>query len=188
MIVCEGARDKSESAYFKALIKDRRNPDNRIEVKVVDTRKNTGRELVREAKRLRETPRDEVWVVYDKDGYTLHPQTFDEAHASNVRIAFSSISFEYWIVLHFGYTTCPFADSAEVIHYLETTHGYRYGKGDPLTYAGTKAFIADAKLRASQCRDYQRQSNPPGTPVYEMNPWTDVDELVERIERLAQEA
>lgn len=43
LIFCEGAKDKSENAYFKALIKDRRNPDNRIEVKVVDTRKNTAR-------------------------------------------------------------------------------------------------------------------------------------------------
>lgn len=72
LIVCEGAKDKSESAYFKALIKDHRNPDNRIEVRVVDTKKNTARELVREAKKLKETKRDQVWAVFDKDGYTLH--------------------------------------------------------------------------------------------------------------------
>ena len=61
LILCEGAKDKSENAYFKALIKDRRNPNNRIEVKVIDTKKNTAKELVQEAKKHREFNGDELW-------------------------------------------------------------------------------------------------------------------------------
>lgn len=185
LIVCEGAKDKSESAYFKALIRDRRNPDNRIQVSVIDTKKNTARELVREAKKLKETERDQVWAVFDKDGYTLHPQAFDQARANNIKIAFSSISFEYWLLLHFEYTTRAFTRCDELVIYLEHEHGYHYDKADPLTYENTKSSIPEAKTRALRCRDYQLQGNPAGTPVFQMNPYTNIDELVSAIEAFA---
>jgi hypothetical protein len=185
LIVCEGAKDKSESAYFKALIKDRRNPDNRIQVMVVDTKKNTARELVREAKKLKETERDQVWAVFDKDGYTLHPQAFDQARANEINVAFSSISFEYWILLHFEYTTRAFATCDELINFIEHRHGYHYDKADPLTYENTKSRTPEAKTRALRCRHYQIQGNPAGTPVYQMNPYTNIDELVTTIEKFA---
>jgi lipopolysaccharide export LptBFGC system permease protein LptF len=178
LVFCEGAKDKSESAYFKALINDRRNPDNRLEVKVIDTKKNTARELVKEAKRYKETNKDQIWVVFDKDGYTLHAQAFDQAKANDIRIAFSSICFEYWILLHFCYTTRPFANSDELIAYIKLNYGYAYNKSNPLTYAETKHFLDQAKINANRCREYQLQSNPVHKPIYEMNPYTNVDDLV----------
>ena len=38
-IICEGAKDKSESAYFKALIRDCSFRGKRVKVKVIDTKK-----------------------------------------------------------------------------------------------------------------------------------------------------
>jgi lipopolysaccharide export LptBFGC system permease protein LptF len=187
LVLCEGAKDKSESAYFKALINDRRNPDHRLEVKVVDTKKNTARELVREAKKLKATNKDQVWVVFDKDGYTLHAQAFDQAAANGIKIAFSSICFEYWLLLHFGYTTRPFANCSELIAYIRTEYGYDYDKSSPLTYAKTKHLLAQAKTNAQRCRKYQLQSNPADFPIYEMNPYTNVDELVTAIEQFSVE-
>lgn len=185
LIVCEGAKDRSESAYFKALIKDRRNPDNRMEVAVVDTKKNTARELVREAKKLKGTDRDQVWAVFDKDGYTLHPQAFDQARANNIRIAFSSICFEYWILLHFTYTARPFVNCSELVGFLERNFKYQYDKADTLTYEKTKDQIPEAKRNAAHCRSHQSGCNPDATPVYELNPYTNVDELVSAIEEFA---
>lgn len=185
LILCEGAKDRSESAYFKALINDRRNPDHRLEVKVVDTKKNTARELVKIAKKLKETDRDQIWVVFDKDGYTLHAQAFDEAKANGINIAFSSICFEYWILLHFGYTTRPFVNCDELIAFLKTEYGYEYDKSNSNTYMEIKDNLPQAKEYAKRCRLYQSQANPTGMPIYEMNPYTNIDELVISIERFS---
>jgi hypothetical protein len=44
---------------------------------------------------------DELWVVFDKDGYTKHKEAFELAKENKINIAFSSISFETWVLLHF---------------------------------------------------------------------------------------
>jgi len=182
LIFCEGAKDKSENAYFKALIKDRRNPNNRIEVKVIDTKKNTAKELVQEAKKHREFNGDELWVVFDKDGYTKHAEAFDCARANNIKIAFSSICFEYWILLHYEYTTQPFSCCDELVHYMDKRYQIGYEKSDQETYSKTKCKIAVAKKNAENCRKYQFDGNPANTQVYEMNPYTNIDELIKAIE------
>lgn len=44
---------------------------------------------------------DESWVIFDKDGYTKHSEAFKLARQHNIKIAFSSISIETWILSHF---------------------------------------------------------------------------------------
>lgn len=185
LVFCEGAKNKSENAYFKALIRDRRNPNNRIEVRVIDTRKNTARELVQEAHRYREYKDDELWVVFDKDGYTLHREAFALAEKYKIHIAFSSICFEYWILLHHESTTKAFLRCAQLIRYMESQHHIKYEKSDPILYDNTKLMINIAKVNAQNCRDYQKKANPDQTPVYELNPYTNVDELICAIEEFS---
>ncbi len=107
LIFCEGSANKSESAYLNAFLKNCRFAGDKIEVKVIETKFNTGKELVNMAKEAREFEHDSLWVVYDKDGYTKHAETFDHAKRSDIKIVFSSISFEYWILLHYEYTSTP---------------------------------------------------------------------------------
>jgi len=154
-ILCEGMQDKSESAYFKAFIKNCRLPDKKVEVKVIDTPKNTGRELVREAKKHREFPHDTVWVVYDKNGYTKHPETFDAARQNNIKIGFSSISFEYWILLHYEFTSRAFVKSEEIIKYLKDKNYLDYRKGNEKIFFLTKALLPKAKDRAKKIQKHQ---------------------------------
>ena len=135
LIFCEGAENKSESAYFKALIKNLKFPGEKIDLRVVDTKVNTGKELVKLAKQEREFKNDILWVVYDKDGYSQHAQTFDEAYRSGVKIAFSSISFEFWILLHFEYTTRAYEKSEDIIHDLKHDHDFNYDKSDKNVYS-----------------------------------------------------
>jgi len=44
---------------------------------------------------------DEGWIIIDKDGHLGLEETFSEAIRTDVRIAFSSVSFEHWLLLHF---------------------------------------------------------------------------------------
>lgn len=58
---------------------------------------------------------DEVWAVYDKDGHAAHQQAFGLANNlvedKKVNIAFNSIAFEYWVLLHFETNTSVFIRS-----------------------------------------------------------------------------
>ena len=53
-------------------------------------------------------------------------------------------------------------------------------------YEKTKSMIEIAKANAQSCRDFQKGANPNQTPVYELNPYTNVDELVRAIEKFSQ--
>ena len=136
LILCEGG--ETEPNYFKGLKRDKaqRNRLAALRIEVYDSNKSTGRELVVEAKHLRKiakhekNPYDDIWVVIDKDGYTKHPQTFDQASANRINIAFSSISFEFWILLHFNYTTKHFPKANDLIHYLRSQYMADYDKTD----------------------------------------------------------
>ena len=71
---------------------------------------------VREAQKgLEDGTYDEVWAVYDKDGHPKHKEAYDLALLKIgdkiVNIAFSSISFEYWILLHFEENATAFERS-----------------------------------------------------------------------------
>lgn len=183
-IICEGMKDKSESAYFKSFIKSCRFLGDKVEVKVIDTIQNTGKELVNTAKNSREFPHDTVWVVYDKDGYTKHPETFDAARRSNIMIGFSSISFEFWILLHFEYTSRFFRNSDQIIKYLSNENYIHYEKGAVNVFSETKAFLSKAKLNAIKIQKHQLEGNPHGTQIYKFNPYTNLNELIEEIEEL----
>jgi len=183
-ILCEGAKDHSESAYLKAFIKDCRIEGQRVSVQVIDTIKNSGKELGKEAKKLKEFDDDILWIVYDKDGYPKHPETFNLAKSNNINIAFSSISFEYWILLHFEYTSAPFYKSDDIISRLKHKHNFIYDKGDAAVYSKTKDELKEARTRAEQIQKYQKDTNPLNHPIYEFNPYTDIDKLLKAIKAL----
>jgi hypothetical protein len=57
----------------------------------------------------------EVWAVFDKDGHPNHEEAFNLASTDiagkKVNIAFTSIAFEYWILLHFESNDTAFVKS-----------------------------------------------------------------------------
>lgn len=66
-------------------------PIDKVDVKIVSFKKNSAREIVKEAKKYREFTSDSVWALFDKDGYTEHPTAFDIARKSNVNIGYYCI-------------------------------------------------------------------------------------------------
>lgn len=42
-----------------------------------------------------------AWAVFDKDNHPRLPETFNDASAAGINIAFSSRSFEEWVLMHF---------------------------------------------------------------------------------------
>ena len=65
--------------------------------------------------KLKDKSYDEVWAVFDKDQHPDHQRAFEIANEliddKIVQIAFTSIAFEYWILLHFEQNSIAFSKS-----------------------------------------------------------------------------
>ena len=183
-ILCEGSDKHSEYAYLSALIKDTPLQGNTVQIELVPTEKNTGRELVEEAARKIERKFkkiDEAWVVYDQDGYTLHKETFRLAKEKGVKLAFSATAFEMWILLHYKYTTKQFPKSEDIIKELKNKNFIDYTKNATNVYSITKNNLAVAKQNAKQLRS-EVEKYDSDKKIYERNPYTNLDLLVEEIQ------
>lgn len=183
VIFCEGR--KSEPNYFNGLKQTLRVHKNRLIVEIVDCEYTSCVELVNEANKKKRTKRyvkeDEFWVVVDKDGYTQHAKCFDIARGKGVKIAFSAIAFEFWILLHFEYTSRVFQNSAEIISYIKTVHDFSYEKNMGGLYMLLQDREVEAKGRAQKIRQHHDATSP-GQQPYRLDPYTDVDKLVESIQ------
>jgi hypothetical protein len=104
-IACEGT--SSEYQYFESWAETDEALDFFGRVVVYpdeneDRPKTTPYQLYEKAKKVIEDgSADFAWIVFDKDNHPRLPETFNDAAASGVKIAFSSRSFEEWVLMHF---------------------------------------------------------------------------------------
>ena len=183
-ILCEGADKHSEYAYLGALIKDTPIKGDKVQIELAPTKYNTGRELVEEAskkidKKFKNI--DEAWVVYDQDGYSLHKETFESAKEKGVKIALSATAFEFWILLHYEYTTKQFPKSEDIIKELKDKNFIDYAKNSKDVYFLTKEKLPNAKQNAKKIR-IEVEKYDGNKKIYERNPYTNLDLLIEEIQ------
>lgn len=127
---------------------------------------------------------DELWVVFDKDGYTKHNEAFKLAKEHGIKIAFSSISFEIWVLLHFERNITAFVKSAMIVdNKFRNNECYLpdYAKsGDYNLYP----YIEDNTQQAFGNASFLRKmlnGKIPNFEVHEINPYTNVDFLVKKL-------
>lgn len=113
LIVCEGT--KTEPYYFT----DARNHHkiNTLNIIIEGTGKDPltlvqrAKQLYQEQERLGD-PYDRVYCVFDKDEHTTYQQALDLIHKTTPKAKWFAVTsvpcFEYWLLLHFAYTTKPF--------------------------------------------------------------------------------
>ncbi len=184
IIICEGSDKHSEYAYLNALIKDTPIKGDKVQIILAPTKYNTGRELVEDAaKRIDKKFKniDEAWVVYDQDGYTLHKETFELAKEKKVKIAFSATAFEFWILLHYEYTTKHFPKSEDIIKELKSKQYIIYEKKSRNVYFLTKKYLSNAIQNAKKIR-VEVEKYDGNKKIYERNPYTNLDLLIEEIQ------
>lgn len=151
--------------------------------------------IVKEAKKSK-SDYDEVWVVFDKDRDRddKNEAAFKIAAKAKINVAFSSISFEHWLILHFEKSTFAFQRSdcesrttrANPIicvcngivcakTYLKQPAFYpSFEKGKSLLYDDLKNRNIIAIENAAWLRKYQS----PYTDIHVLNPYSDVDILL----------
>ena len=163
-------------------------PLGKVSVTIVDTDKNTALELVNEVSKLREFDSDICWALFDKDGYTKHANAFSNARDKKVKIGFSSISFEYWLLIHLHYTTKPYLKSDDLIRneFLNINELKDYNKENKRIYYNLKEKLNTAIKNAKKIRKHQQKCSPHNSKIYNWNQYTDLDLLVEEIKSLEE--
>lgn len=127
---------------------------------------------------------DEMWIVFDTDVPVEHGKFHDGvafAEANDIKSAHTTPCFEFWLLLHFLYTTAPMPKCADVIPRIEAETGEPYAKNPATTRDLVKELIdkyKDAHKRAGQVRQYHEDAGtePPA------NPSTEVDRLIESLD------
>ena len=115
LIVCEG--EKTEPNYFEAL-KDHL-ALNSANIYVTGECGSSpvsifgyAMQRYRDEQR-RGDPFDKVFCVFDRDAHDTYQQALDKIAAAKPKDTFVATTsvpcFEYWLLLHFDYTTAPFA-------------------------------------------------------------------------------
>lgn len=175
LILCEGLTEKN---YFNAMKEDFRLPKT-IGVEIFQSNKVDCKGVVEEA--IKKTKRDgfqEVFVVFDHDNQAKRDEAFKLASDKKIKVIFSSICFESWYLFHFKNSTKAFVSEAELEKELKKCIGMEnYEKNDFKHYSILKDKLISAKSNAENVRFTVIQNNH-SVEVFNLNPYTNVDELV----------
>ncbi len=205
-------KEKFKKEKFKlrkgAVKREIRKPEIVLPIsEIEDKYKAQPTRYVREAQiGLEDNTYDEVWAIFDRDGHPKHKEAFELAEENvggkKVNIAFNSIAFEYWILLHFESNQTVFVKSMcreakETLNcgsnnHQNDCHGANCVCGRIVTQnflnyeEGKKSFnfkkfhpnVNSAIERAILLRkSYIGNTNP----IYKLNPYTDTDRLVYKL-------
>lgn len=175
-----------------------------VHVRVVQPGRHDPLGLIQEAMAERDAPKrrraegrasirdpdayDHVWTVFDTETSTQAAAikgALDLAKNENIRVAFSTPSIEFWLLLHFQFTTGLLLDSAAAERALSAAWGRRYDKrADTFAklWPALRLNISHAVTRAGQVRVHHETSGTPFPP----NPATQVDLLVRALNASVQ--
>jgi hypothetical protein len=185
LILTEG---ETEENYFKGLISQEkyRRKFQSIDVDIHKPKDHSPVGLVKKAKEMIKTAKREknkydfVWVVFDKDGHANLPEAFELARSSNpeIKIAFTTPCFEYFVLLHFKKTTKPFAKCDDVISQIKRDHLDTYEKAINIF-----DILLDHKetgmVNGEWVIEQFSEEVAGGKKIYELSAYSNVHELVQ---------
>jgi hypothetical protein len=197
---------ETEEKYFSAIGEEiNSSPEFWVKVKTLEIEEGTRQDplgLVQEALRVRdEEGHDEAWAVFDRDrepNLTVRQQAFDFANTHNIRIAYSSIAFEHWVLLHFERNStafirsdcesrneaCTCNGSVCVCTYLRGKHYPTYKKGSYRLYSELRSLNTAAIENCAWLKFKSRTWLSPQLSIqspYDLNPYTDIDNLLKML-------
>ena len=190
LIVCEGR--KTEPNYLREIVRDLGFTSADVEI-CGNECDSAPMDVVEYALlRFREDPDvDKVFCVFDKDTHETYAAAVDRIHSQEMPEgktleAIKSVPcFEYWVLLHFEFSTKPYAASgrrspcANLIRDLKQ-HFPAYEKGTRGLYQGINDKTDTAITHARAALAHAKQA---GTD----NPTTEMHLLVECVRRLNSE-
>jgi len=191
LIVCEG--EKTEPNYFQELLDHYRL--NSANVEINGDCGSAPISVVQRAKDLFRTeqrngiPFDRVYCVFDKDSHDSYEAALQAVKIAKPKTKFFAINsipcFEYWLLLHFVYSTQPFCGTVGAKsagdQVLEELKKYipDYAKGD-------NGYFESLISQLPQAIVYSKRSLKAAEASGTDNPFTLVHELVEYLQELGK--
>ena len=188
LILCEGESEKIYVNGYRTEESNRRRLSN-VEVEIYQPKDYSPYGLLQEAKRKsKEAKKDKmpyhsIWIIFDRDGHANIPKTFEEAQDVQIRIIFSSICFETWILLHFEQRKHACKNYDELQKYISKKKYLNYDKTNYYTYL-SETHKQNAKENAKWLHGQNTMDIERNIPIYELNPYTNFDELMDYLEQL----
>ncbi|MGK7346067.1 MAG: RloB family protein [Candidatus Nitrospinota bacterium M3_3B_026] len=181
LIVCEG--EKTEPNYFKGLKDYYRLNSANVEICGEECGSDPV-SIIEHAKELYDKegagdPFDRVYCVFDKDNHTNYAQAVDAINRvapKNTFFAITSVPcFEYWLILHFIYTTKSYSAMSGKSACFQLTSALKkylpdYDKGQRDVFSSLEDKLETAKanavkaFKAAQSAD----TDDPSTRVHEL--------------------
>lgn len=189
LLVCEG--EKTEPTYFHDLI---RSWGLSTQVKVGKNDTSSPDRVVERAQALQAQAQregdafDAVYCVFDRDAHERFPDAV--ARLKVLGLPFQGVvsvpCFEFWLLLHFGYTDKPYACKGKksvgdaVVADLKTKQGFaQYGKGMKGVFA-----LLEPKLPIAMQHATTLAAQPAEDAEYP-NPSTQLHDLINQLQKIA---
>lgn len=144
-------------------------------------------ELYKKEIKAQKEPFDKVFCVFDRDTHTTFPQAVNLIQGQRPIGVFKAITstpcFEYWFLLHFGYTQQPFRgtpkkSAAEQLEdHMRSNFWPEYQKKALNTFRDRLEDLPQAKIWAAQIL---KSSTTTGI----VDPLTNVHELVDHLQKI----
>jgi len=182
LIICEGA--KTEPNYLKEIRDDYRLTTANIEILGKECGSDPLSVINYAIQRFnKDKGYNRVYCVVDRDKHATFNDAMDKLRRTRLgkEITFKAIvsvpCFEYWLLLHFAYTTQQFvapandSNCALVVAALDNVKFIPgYNKGATGIFSLTKAKLPEAINNAKKVQKYSREtgSTNPSTNVYEL--------------------
>ena len=181
LIICEG--EKTEPNYFNGLKNYLKLSSANVEIVGEGA---TPKKIVERAKELdkrekgKGDPFDKIFCVFDKDRHSDYPKALDQLKSRKNYVAITSVpAFEYWLLLHYLYTTKPYEDASEVLHDLKR-YMPDYQKNHTGIFNKLQGKLETAKRNAEQSLEAANQADTD-------NPSTNVHTLVQSLQDIKKD-
>ena len=188
LILCVG---ETETVYFQEV----RSACSLRAVNVVVSPDAVGQDpsrMIKTAKKSQKRQRaqkndyDRIWLVFDRDRFEQFETALNNCKQADIDAAWSVPCFEYWLLIHFTQSDAPYRASggltgAQCCERALLEHVPDYQKGSPVAFQATWEHVDRAIKRAKR-----RLADPDW--ANEMNPSTNVHELIEYLRTLNQES
>jgi len=179
---------ETEPRYIRAYVEDYLKKHNCFDkiLFAFKPKNHDPKSLLENAKEAKVSKVDNVWIVFDRDGHDKIPATFKEARENGIEIAFSSISFATWILMHFEYTTAEYASCEALVsdlrHFKKYIPDYKKAMPELFSIASAKGGLARAINNAEKLCVEVPKGYAHNKPIYMMNPYTDFYRLLDAID------
>lgn len=125
-----------------------------------------------------------TWFVFDEDNEAKFSEAIKYAKKHNIKYAYSNISFEVWLLLHFEYFESPF-DNKTLIRKIDQSFKDKlkrpYRKNDKQIYKDLYRYYPEATKKADKLLILHS-----GKTEKESNPSTTVFKLIEDLNEIAR--